>query len=373
MEKKRLLFIDNLRILLLILVISHHIFATFGSPFGWYLTYEADSFVAFVLFTLFGIINQPFFMALYFFIAGYFTPSSYNKGGPKEFLKNKLLKIFLPMIIYDTFIAPLMYYFIYVSEGNKIGFWDYVANKFSFTIGSEHLWFIERLFEFFVLYVIVRLLIKGEPKKESKVAPLKFVTPFMLIFGCLVFIKRVWITFDEIPQFLTIDFPFFPTQYILWFILGIFAYYKGWMESITKKVGIRSIIFSFLSLIVFFGLYFVGGGMESVQKFVGGFYWQSFVASLWEQVFGAGMIIGLIGLFRHFFNKEIKPLNTLRDNAFELYFLHGLIIVPICIYINKLAISSLAKAGLSLLSSAIAVYGISLLFSKIREVRRKTV
>ena len=62
----RLAFIDNIRILLVILVVLHHLAVTYGGEGSWYY-YEgrADTITAMVL-TLFIVVNQASFMGFYF-------------------------------------------------------------------------------------------------------------------------------------------------------------------------------------------------------------------------------------------------------------------------------------------------------------------
>ena len=76
-SKPRLLYIDNIRILLTILVILHHLAIGYGAP-GDNIYVEAGeiSMVSTILMTLFVAINQAFFMGFFFMISSYFTPGS---------------------------------------------------------------------------------------------------------------------------------------------------------------------------------------------------------------------------------------------------------------------------------------------------------
>src|ERR1700761_4456163 len=78
---KRLLFIDNIRWSMIILVLSMHASDTY-SPFGnWYYVDRPASGLATKLF--FGVYQsflQAFFMAALFFIAGYFSAAAFRKG-----------------------------------------------------------------------------------------------------------------------------------------------------------------------------------------------------------------------------------------------------------------------------------------------------
>ncbi len=86
-EQARFAFIDNLRILLVILVILHHLAITYGAEGPWnYRESQADAITSTVL-TLFVAINEAFFMGFYFLLAAYFIPGSLERKGGKQFLK----------------------------------------------------------------------------------------------------------------------------------------------------------------------------------------------------------------------------------------------------------------------------------------------
>src|SRR6266436_5528346 len=78
----RLLFIDNIRWSMIILVLSMHASDTY-SPFGnWYYVDRQRTGLGTALF--FGVYQsflQAFFMAALFFIAGYFSAAAYDRKG----------------------------------------------------------------------------------------------------------------------------------------------------------------------------------------------------------------------------------------------------------------------------------------------------
>ncbi len=82
--KVRLLYIDNMRIVLIILVIVGHMAITYGAPLGeWYYREEGEvgTFFAIITTLLLGI-GASFLLGLFYMIAGYFTPHIYDRKGP---------------------------------------------------------------------------------------------------------------------------------------------------------------------------------------------------------------------------------------------------------------------------------------------------
>ncbi|MHC4356595.1 MAG: acyltransferase family protein, partial [Planctomycetota bacterium] len=69
MEKARLFFIDNLRILLITLVIVLHLSITYGGAGGWYYKEGQPDTLSFVVLTWSNTTSQAFFMGFLFLIS----------------------------------------------------------------------------------------------------------------------------------------------------------------------------------------------------------------------------------------------------------------------------------------------------------------
>ena len=87
-NKTRMLYIDNMRVVLISLVIVGHMAITYGAPLGdWYYREEGNTGTAFAIVTTFLLgIGASFLLGLFYMIAGYFTPRPYDKKGAKQFL-----------------------------------------------------------------------------------------------------------------------------------------------------------------------------------------------------------------------------------------------------------------------------------------------
>ena len=78
MEKTRLWFIDNLRVLLTVLVVLHHVAVMYSGLPLWYYTEQPDSPVIGLVLTVFLMLNQAWFMGAFFLLSGYFTNLSHS-------------------------------------------------------------------------------------------------------------------------------------------------------------------------------------------------------------------------------------------------------------------------------------------------------
>jgi fucose 4-O-acetylase-like acetyltransferase len=297
-EKERLLFIDNLRILLIVLVILVHLSITYGAPVGdWYYKgrdYERQAgMVGSFFYMVFLGVTQSFFMGFFFMISGYFTPGSYDKKGSWQFFKDRLLRLGIPLLFYIIFIDPLINYALALSKGFSGSFLDFIGSyirNYS-GLGSGPLWFVEALLIFSGVYVLWCLLVKST-YRVRKLPENWTIAIFALILGIVTFIVRIWFPMGWSFELLNLQVPFFP-QYITMFIVGLIAFRGNWFLQISKKTGkfwsriAVSLIIFFPILLIFSSL----GGDPS--RLAGGFYWQAFAYALWEQILGVAIIIAL--------------------------------------------------------------------------------
>ena len=78
----RLVFIDNIRWVMIFFVFSMHVAVTYSGNGGWY--YKEHGQVSkpeLFIFVTYQAFLQSFFMGLLVFVAGYFVPGAYDKKG----------------------------------------------------------------------------------------------------------------------------------------------------------------------------------------------------------------------------------------------------------------------------------------------------
>jgi peptidoglycan/LPS O-acetylase OafA/YrhL len=93
----RLLYLDNLRIVLICGVLTIHLGGTYGAIGSWMYRDPAanDVFTSTFLSILDGI-GMACGMGLFFLLAGYFTPGSYDREGGASFVRDRLIRLGIP-------------------------------------------------------------------------------------------------------------------------------------------------------------------------------------------------------------------------------------------------------------------------------------
>jgi len=67
-------------------------------------------------------LNNAYFMMLFFFISGIFTPSSLDRKGAYDFIRDRVKRLGLPALVYYLLLGPLLYYLSYQMMGARISY-----------------------------------------------------------------------------------------------------------------------------------------------------------------------------------------------------------------------------------------------------------
>ena len=349
-KKPRLFFVDNLRILLITLLVLHHLAITYGASGIWPYQEPPSGELAVLVLTLFAGINQAFFLGFFFMISGYFTPGSYDRKGAGLFLKDRLLRLGVPLLFYLIVIDPLIEYAVAVKvRGFGGGFRQflarYVGGYDGLSVGP--LWFVETLLIFTIIYVLWRQLVKpaaGQPQRESNAPSNMTIVLFALVLGVVTFILRIWLPKGWYFRLLGLpSFPDYP-QYFGLFVLGIVAYRRNWFLGITDKMGKLWLIIAIIFMVLFPVLFAAGGALEgNTVPFLGGVYWQAFAFALWENFLCMGMVIGLLVLFRKRLNHQGTLSKAISASAYTVYIIHAAMLVFLGLTLRGIKLPSLLK------------------------------
>nr|WP_025700482.1 acyltransferase family protein [Paenibacillus forsythiae] len=330
----RLFFLDNLKVALVCLVVVHHAGQPYGGSGGfWYFqVYERT-----INLRAFFAVNASFFMSLFFFISAYFVPASFDKKGPALFLKDRFVRLAPPLLAGGLIMIPLLMYAYFINfRGYKsISFWNYYINIYlGFGMKPKgwtgpswpdlqfaHLWFIEHLLIYAVLYCAIRWLLKKRISKK-----LELNTLSVIMFGVLVasatFAIRIQHPINEWVGFLGFiqtEFAHVP-QYAAFFIAGTLAYRNRWLDSISNAAGL-----GWLSAGVILMLLRYGGWVPFLSP--GGLNRDSLGYSFYETFLCLGLSIGLLYIFRELGNRTNSMARMLARHAFAVYFVHVPVVV----------------------------------------------
>ena len=189
----RLVFVDNIRVFLTVLVLLHHLMITYAGTRGWYYKEGQPGFVVGAIGGWFCSINQSYFMGLFLLISAYFVPGSYERKGEWRFFKDRLIRLGIPLALYSWIVNPIFVYLFPPSGLSTQSFWSYFPVKYFQTsplIGSRPLWFIEVLLIFSLVYIMwrrVRPAVSPQPTGDAPFPANWNVALFALVIAALAF------------------------------------------------------------------------------------------------------------------------------------------------------------------------------------------
>ena len=338
-SRPRLLYIDNLRILLTILVIMHHFAIGYGGPGGFYYTEDGPmSDISEILMTLMLAINQAFFMGFFFMLSSYFSPGSIDRKGSGAYLKDRLKRLGIPLLFYMLITEPLLGYI-----GDRLrGFEGTLVQSLSFqyshlgNFSSSQMWFVAALLIFAVVYVIWRRFAGPVAQAEGAAPGNAAIAVFALALGVVTFIVRLWMPVGAEVPVLSWQLSHFP-QYIALYILGIVAYRRNWFEALSDAQA-RRWSYAIVGLIVVFPVLFIAGGAldGKLDPYFGGLHWQSFAYSVWEQFMCMAMVITLLAWFRRRFTAQGRLAKSLSGAAYATYVFHAPSIILLALVLRPI-------------------------------------
>jgi len=371
-NETRIFYIDNLRIFLIGLVVLHHLSITYGASGSWYyIETEGDTLTSLIL-TMFAATNQSFFMALFFLISAYFTRISLERKTIGTFLKDRAIRLGVPLLIFYFILSPLTIYMkLRFGDGDDIGFFEFVKQSQGFGFGP--LWFVETLIYFSIIYVIIRLIFKNNLSAPSVLPGFPGTINIILValgISLVSFIVRLWLPLGSELGGTGLQLPYFP-QYIAMLIFGIlFAKYK-WFEAITYRQGLAWFLTAQVFIFIIFPLMLIIGTKTSgIDSYMGGLNWQAASLAIWEQMVGFSLIIGLTGIFKEKFNTQAKIGSLLSGAAYAVFIIHPFVVVTLTILLKNWLVYPFLKFVIIAPFALFFCFGIGILLKKIPVVNK---
>jgi surface polysaccharide O-acyltransferase-like enzyme len=352
--------VDNLKVYLTILVIFHHTGMAYSGAGDWAIVDPAIDDISPFFLIFFTAVNQSYFMSAFFLLAGYFTPRSLERKGRASFIKDRLIRLGIPLLLSTTVILNINEYLRVVCFLNEpfSPIWAY---------SPAHLWFLQALLIFTVIYVGYRVFADRIASKkvfqyyQDRFPPNTALVLSIIILTVLTFVVRLrfpvgsWVAGLQLAHCV---------HYIFSFYVGIMAQRGDWFNRLTKKQarqwGIVSLVVIPLGL-VSISVDVLLGNEDNFAKLLGGMHWQAFGSALWETILLIGITVFLLYFFRDRFNKAGPLLRSMARNVYTVYIIHltllwGMTIVflPVNIpTILKFFIVSFITISLSFLLSAL--------------------
>jgi hypothetical protein len=334
--RPRAFFIDHLRTTMTFIVLLAHVWMTYGADGTWFYREIASSRSLFsVLGSLYCLTNQAYLMGVFFLLAGYFTPASFDRKGGARFLLDRALRLGIPLLVFGLVLAPTTDAMVAASNGQ--GFWPSISllwkNK-EFINGP--MWFAEGLLLMSLGYSVWRW-VSGRVRFEAnagapqtpEVPPssLKWLLSALGV-GLVSFVLRIWAPVDT--RFLGLWIGYFPS-YIFLFAVGVSAWRHDWIARIPWKQARLWFIVACVSWPAMPVAAVVLKLRGHNPYFAGGMTAASLLYAMWEPFVAWGVISAALVWFRTSFNRSSVFQDWLSRRAYAVYVIHPPVLVGICL------------------------------------------
>jgi glucans biosynthesis protein C len=240
-EQKRLNYVDALRVFLIMLVVAHHSVEAYVTAHPPEIPMPDPPFArAWVFLWVNAAFHGPLLLSTLLFPVG-----AFDRKGAAAFLADRGLRLGLPLVLGTVLIVPLagwahialdpamppMGYWTYLTQDfflhahdPKPDFWPQGERWPGFNFG--HLWFLEHLLVYAVLYTALRLVVRRDRGLAVRSPPShRAIFGYAVLLAAVTFVIRIWY-----PQSRWIAFlgfiqmePAHIAQYASLFAIGVLA------------------------------------------------------------------------------------------------------------------------------------------------------
>jgi glucans biosynthesis protein C len=379
----RLPWIDHLRTLIVALVVNMHACVTYSHVGDWYaMSAHEPSLAGKVPYILWQGHLQSFFMGLLFFISGYFAHGSLARRGAGPFIRERLVRLGAPIILYMLAIHPFILLVLNPWRhdfGPAIEFYAKYLRSGRFLRSTGPLWFALALLLFCLVLAVCHTVARRRKSAHrsvspSQAAPVDAISPapapdaapsapalwlFVLGLGGGTFLVRLVQPLGA--NVMNMQLGYF-LQYVAFFVAGLCAARDGWLLTLAhsrraRRAGWLAAIGGPVLLLTI--IYTGSRSVSPVDVFSGGWHWQALALALWEQLAGVGLSLGLLALFSTRMNRQTDSLRWLGDRAFAVYVLLAPILVALFMLYRALPQNTVVLVLLLTVTGVLASYALA--------------
>ena len=364
---KRVLFFDQIRALMIALVIAIHV-VPLAFTSGWIgvrvpTTGSPDAFFV-VAGSFFAYFCNTFFMCMLFLISGYFVPRSVHKKGIARYLKDRLLRIGVPFLVGLLLINNASVLLGRLSPSSPLAELSWNTLPFNSVMA---LWFLVVLFIFDLLYC-TWVSLRGNRFSVDASVPTPQLHSWIIsafVLGILEVVmlgqKDLWVALVRSPLNGLGAQGMHIFTYAFLFFLGCKASFHQWLERLDSHLVVRWFRFSLALALCFLAIALVltfNGSMSSESgKLV-------LLSALLSPFMGWGIIAYLLLWFQHNEHRCGQWLATAGVDSFGAYVIHSLVLVIVLMTIGFIGLNHW------LVALSASVLGISISFGITHQLRR---
>lgn len=328
--------IDWIRNIAILMLFPYHTAVIFDNMGSFFIKAQSSNTLA----TIFIASTFFWYMPLLFFLAGASTYYAFGKRDTKSYIKERCIKLLIPLGIGILTVVPSQVYYALLWRGEYTGNIFEFYRKFLFKVtdfkGTDgaftpaHLWFI--LFLFVISLLAIPILKWIESKKGMNF--ISWLKAKFLNYKGFFFAYGVFMLAEIVPRLGDKSL----TQNLLLFVFGYICYSD---EDFIKKIDLKRrkcLIISIIGTLISVTIYSLVSKVLAPRMAL-------VVLVICTNAVVIPTILAIIGYARRFLTKNNWILKKLNAQSFYIYILHQPILIACAYYILPLNISGYIKVG----------------------------
>jgi hypothetical protein len=319
----RSVYADNLKVCLVIGVIVAHVTMAWTGVGTWVFDEPRVREPLLTIATLLAVIGSLFGLALFFLVAGMFTPGSLARKGLGRFLADRAVRLGIPLVFFSVVLSPIVEYVDPENAGWDRGFGAFAVHTWWPPVPGPT-WFLGVLLVFSAGYAVTRTVRPPRAPRLRALRPWHLVTAGTVIALTSYPLRFVVPLGEERWHIAVAQAP----AWIVGFTLGALAGERGWFDPIEATMARRVRHLAWVTLagcVVMIGLAGVVGA--DIDAFGGGGTWESLLTAVLEGALVVTMSLWLLDLFRRRFDHQGALAREMSRVAFAAFVVHQVVLV----------------------------------------------
>ncbi len=304
-------YLDNIRWVTVLIVLVYHVFYLYNGVgvlggVGGFSKVQYQDAILYVIY--------PWFMVLLFLVAGMSARFSLNSKSHKEFIKNRTLKLLVPSTLGLFVFQWIVGYMNIKISGALATIPKFILYPICVLSGTGPLWFVQMLWLFSLLLVLIRLIDKKDAFYNLCG---KTNTIIILLFAILLWASSFVL---NMPVITVYRFGI----YFVAFLLGYFVFSHEPVQERVEKIRIPMLTLAIIGAVLYTWYYF--GENYAVN---------ACLQSIFTNVYLWVVILAILGCFKAWANKTNKFATYMTKSSFGIYVVHYLIVAYAGYYLKN--------------------------------------
>lgn len=302
----RKIYLDNIRWSTVLLVLIYHVFYIFN---GVGVPGSIPNAKNIPMFDIAAAVIYPWFMVLLFVVSGMSARYSLEKRTGRQFVKERAVKLLIPSTL-GLFVIHWITGYLNIKMGGGLEYIpQFLVYPISAVSGTGSLWFIQMLFLFSCILILLRKIDKADRlwKLCQKANSTIIVFLFILVFGGAQVLNMPILTMYRFGI------------YLVSFLIGYYVFSHDTVQKAIEGICIPMLCTAVVSAVLY-ALRYGGSDYTSPACL------QNIATSLYLWI----VVLAIIGCGKRYFNRETAFTRYMTKSSFGLYILHYPVLTVTC-------------------------------------------